>query len=252
MLLENKVALITGGSSGIGRATAISMAKEGAEVLISDVNGEGGAETVRLIENEGGTASYITADVSRTDEVKTMMDTVVHRYGKLDIAVNSAGIGGDLNAIHDQTEESFEQVMNINVKGLWLCMKHAIPLMLANENGGVIVNLASVAGLIGFPGGSIYSASKHAVIGLTKSAALEFASKGIRVNAVCPSFINTPMVSAMIEDQPRLADNVSVASPMRRLGTPEEIADAILWLSSDNASFVNGIALAADGGLTAM
>lgn len=252
MLLENKVALITGGSSGIGRATAIAMAKEGAEVLISDVNGEGGAETVRLIENEGGTASYITADVSQSDEVKTMMDTVVHRYGKLDIAVNSAGIGGDLNAIHDQTEESFEQVMNINVKGLWLCMKHAIPLMLANENGGVIVNLASVAGLIGFPGGSIYSASKHAVIGLTKSAALEFASKGIRVNAVCPSFINTPMVSAMIEDQPRLADNVNVASPMRRLGTPEEIADAILWLSSDNASFVNGIALAADGGLTAM
>lgn len=252
MLLENKVALITGGSSGIGRATAIAMAKEGAQILISDVNGEGGAETVRLIENNGGTASYITADVRRADEVKTTMDTVIHRYGKLDIAVNNAGISGELNVIHKQEEESFDSIMDINVKGLWLSMKYEIPLMLGNEDGGVIVNLASVAGLIGFPGGSIYSASKHAVIGLTKSAAIEFASKNIRVNAVCPSYINTPMVHAMIDDQPRLTDNVYAASPMRRLGTPEEIAEAILWLASDKASFVNGITLAADGGLTAM
>lgn len=251
MLFAGKAVLVTGGSSGIGRAAAVAFAKEGANVLIADVNADGGSETVRLIEQDGGDASYITADVRNPDEVKTMMDAIVERYGQLDIAINNAGIGGELAAIQNQTLESFEQVMDINVKGVWLCMQHEIPLMQAN-NGGVIVNIASVAGLIGFPGGSIYSASKHAVIGLTKSAAIELASKGIRVNAVCPSYINTPMVSAMIDDQPRLADNVHVASPMRRLGTSEEIAEAIIWLASDNASFVNGIALAADGGLTAM
>lgn len=252
MLLENKAVLITGGSGGIGRAAAIAMAKEGASILVTDVYADGGAETVRLIEADGGTASYITGDVRNPDEVKTMMDAIVDRYGKLDIAVNNAGIGGDLSPIQHQTEDSYEQVMDINVKGVWLCMKHEIPLMRQNENGGAIVNIASVAGLIGFPGGALYSASKHAVIGLTKSAALELASKKIRVNAVCPSYIDTNMVAAMIDEQPRLADNVNVASPMRRLGTAEEIASAILWLASDNASFVNGIALAADGGLTAM
>jgi len=252
MLLENKAVLITGGSGGIGRAAAIAMAKEGASVLVTDVNAEGGAETVRLIEEAGGTASYITGDVRNTDEVKTMMDAIVDRYGKLDIAVNNAGVAGELNPIHHQTEDWYEQIMDINVKGVWLCMKHEIPLMRQNENGGAIVNLASVAGLIGFPGGSLYSASKHAVVGLTKSAALELASKGIRVNAVCPSYVNTSMLTNMLEDQPRLTDNVNVASPMRRLGTAEEVANAILWLASDNASFVNGVTLAADGGLTAM
>ncbi|MGJ3238787.1 MAG: glucose 1-dehydrogenase [Anaerolineae bacterium] len=252
MLLENKTALITGGSSGIGRAVAVAMAKQGATVLISDLNGEGGNETVRLIEDAGGTASYITADVSNADEVKTMMDTIVQRYKRLDIAVNNAGIGGEMNPLHQQSEDSFDAVMAVNVKGVWLCMKHEILLMQRNEHGGAIVNMSSVAGLVGFSYGSIYSASKHAVIGLTRSAALEFASKGIRVNAVCPSFINTPMVSMMIEDQPRMENNVRIASPMRRLGTPQEIAEAVVWLASDSASFVNGVALAADGGMTAM
>jgi len=252
MELANKVALVTGGSSGIGRAAAIALANAGAKVLISDVNGEGGAETVRLIENTGGEASYITADVSHADEVNTMIAAVIDRYGKLDIAINNAGIGGELSPVQHQTEATFEQVMAVNVKGVWLCMKHEIPLMRQNPEGGAIVNLASVAGLIGFPNNAIYSASKHAVIGLTKSVALELASKNIRVNAVCPSYIDTSMVSMMLEDQPRLADKLHVASPMRRLGKPEEIAETILWLVSDKASFVNGVALAADGGLTAM
>ncbi len=252
MLFENKVALVTGGSGGIGRATALALAKEGAQVLITDVNGEGGAETVRLIEAQGGTASYITGDVSNEDEVKTMIDAIVERYGKLDIAVNNAGVGGERKRLQDQTNESYEQVMNVNVKGVWLCMKHEIPEMLGNETGGVIINIASVAGLIAAPGLSLYSASKHAVIGLTKSAAIELASKGIRVNAVCPSYTDTAMVSALLEDQPRLTDNIRTASPMRRLGTPTEIAEAIVWLASDKASFVNGVTLATDGGLTAM
>jgi len=252
MDLTGKAALVTGGSSGIGRASATALARAGAQVLVSDVDGEGGAETVRLIEEAGGTASYITADVSSADEVKTMMAAMIDRYGKIDIAVNNAGIGGEMNPLPFQNEKTFDQVMAVNVKGVWLCMKAEIPLMQKNEFGGTIVNIASVAGLIGAPGLSVYAASKHAVIGLTKTAAIEFANKGIRVNAVCPSYINTPMVSAMIEDQPRLADKLSIASPMRRLGTPQEVAEAIVWLSSDGASFVNGIALAADGGLTAM
>ncbi|MEL6307408.1 MAG: glucose 1-dehydrogenase [Chloroflexota bacterium] len=252
MVLTGKAALVTGGSSGIGRAAAIALAREGALVLVSDVDGGGGADTVQMIEEAGGIASYITADVSNAAEVKTMMDAIVERYGKIDIAVNNAGVGGEMNPLPLQSEETFDQVMSVNVKGVWLCMQAEIPLMQQNEFGGSIVNIASVAGLIGAPGLSIYSASKHAVIGLTKTAAIEFASKGVRVNAVCPSFINTPMVSAMIEDQPRLADRLPVASPMRRLGTPEEVAEAIVWLASSSASFVNGVALAADGGLTAM
>lgn len=252
MLFENKAVLITGGSGGIGRASALAFAKEGAQVLITDVNGEGGAETVRLIENEGGTASYITGDVSNEDEVKTMIDAIVERYGKLDIAVNNAGVGGERRYFQDQTNESYEQVMNVNVKGVWLCMKHEIPMMMKNETSSAIINISSVAGLIAAPGLSIYSASKHAVIGLTKSAAIELASKNIRVNAICPSYTDTAMVTGLLEDAPRLSDNIRTASPMRRLGTPEEIAEAIIWLASDKASFVNGVTLAADGGLTAM
>ena len=252
MLLENKSVLVTGGSGGIGRAAAIAMAREGAQILISDVYAEGGAETVRLIESSGGTASYITGDVSNEDEVKTMMDAIVDRYGKLDVAVNNAGIGGERAFFQNHSNESFDRVMDVNVKGVWLCMKYEIPLMMKNENGGSIVNLASVAGLIAAPGSSVYAASKHAVIGLTKTAAVELANKRIRVNAVCPSYTDTNMVGSLIDIQPELENNVRMASPMRRMGNPEEIAEAIVWLASDSASFVNGVALAADGGLTAM
>lgn len=252
MLFENKVVLITGASSGIGRAAAIAFAKEGAKLLLADVNAEGGGETVNLVQALGADASYITCDVSHEGEVKTMIDAAIHRYGALDVAVNNAGLGGSIAPVHMQESSVFDAVMNVNVKGVWLCMKYEVPLMRQNEKGGSIVNIASVAGLLGFPNNSPYCASKHAVIGLTKAVALEVASKGLRVNALCPSYTNTPMVSALLEEQPRLTENVQQASPMRRLGTPEEIAEAILWLASPKASFVNGVALAADGGLTAM
>lgn len=252
MLFQGQVVLITGASSGIGRAAAVAFAKEGARLMLADVNAEGGAETAQLAREFSADVAYITCDVSRDNEVKTMLDAVIQHFGHLDVAVNNAGVGGQMMPIQMQDEATFDFVMNVNVKGVWLCMKHEVPMLRQNENGGSIVNIASVAGLLGLPNNSPYCASKHAVIGLTRSVALEVASKRVRVNAVCPSYINTPMVSAMLEDQPRLTDNVHQASPMRRLGTPEEVAEAILWLASSKASFVNGIALAADGGLTAM
>jgi NAD(P)-dependent dehydrogenase (short-subunit alcohol dehydrogenase family) len=252
MLFQGQVVLITGASSGIGRAAALAFAKEGARLMLADVNAEGGAETVQLAKELGAEAAYITCDVSRDNEVKAMLDAVIQHFGQLDVALNNAGVGGQMTPIQLQEEATFDLVMDVNVKGVWLCMKHEVPLLRQNEHGGAIVNIASVAGLLGLPNNSPYCASKHAVIGLTRAVALEVASKRVRVNAVCPSYINTPMVSAMLEDQPRLTDNVHQASPMRRLGTPEEVAEAILWLASSKASFVNGVALAADGGLTAM
>jgi len=251
MLFEGKTVLITGGASGIGRSAARGFAREGANVLIADVNGEGGANTVHEIENDGFSAQYITADVTSSTEVETMVDAAMQRFGTLDIAINNAGVGGIMEKLHEQPDEQFDLVMSVNVKGVWLCMKHEIPAML-RSGGGVIVNVSSVAGLIGFNRGSIYSASKHAVIGLTKSAALEYASKGIRVNAISPSFVDTPMVSHMTTEYPRMEGNVQQASPMRRLGHADEIAEGILWLASEKASFVNGAVLPLDGGLTAM
>lgn len=251
MLLENKAALVTGGSSGIGRASALALAREGAQVLIGDVNGEGGAETVALIEAMGGTASYITGDVRNEDEVKTMIDAVIARYGQLDIALNVAGISGELAPFHMQTETHYTAIMDTNVKGVWLCMKYELAAMRKHDDGGAIVNLASAAGLVGLANGALYAASKHAVIGLTKSAALEVAHHKIRVNAVCPSYLNTPMISAKIDDH-QDENGIHQDNPMRRLGSNEEIAEALVWLVSDRASFVNGVALAADGGLTAM
>jgi NAD(P)-dependent dehydrogenase (short-subunit alcohol dehydrogenase family) len=251
MLFQGQVVLITGASSGIGRAAALAFAKEGARLMLADVNADGGAETVRLAKELGAEAAYITCDVSSNNEVKAMLDAVVQHFGHLDVAVNNAGVGGEFAPLHEQEEATFDFVMDVNVKGVWLCMKYEIPLLRQNENGGSIINMSSVAGLIGAPKTAPYCASKHAVIGLTKAAALEVANKRIRVNAVCPSYTDTPMVSALLEDQPRLTENVQQMSPMRRLGHPEEIAEAILWLASPKASFINGVALAADGGFTA-
>lgn len=251
MRLANQVALITGAGGGIGRATALLMAQEGAAVMLADTNSAGGEETVRLIENEGGKAAFMTCDVTRAPEIHALCDAAVQTFGQLTLAVNNAGVGGTLALTVDQTEEMWDAVINVNLKGVWLCMKYQIPHMLA-AGGGAIVNVASLAGLIGFPFGQIYAASKHGVLGLTKSTALEYARKGIRVNAVCPGFTDTPMVSAMAQEAPRRLEASVGANPMRRLGTPEETAAAIVWLCTSEASFVNGHALSIDGGAAVM
>ncbi len=250
-MYEDKVVLITGGSQGIGRTTAIAFAQAGAKVMIADIDADAGSDTVHTITSVGGTASYITADVGSEDEVRDMIDAAVAQFGGLHIAVNNAGVGGAMGALHEADEETFDRVMQVNVKGVWWCMKYEIPALI-RSGGGSIVNIASIAGLVGFRGNAIYAASKHAVVGMTKSAALELATNSVRVNAICPSFINTPMVTEMVEDDERLERGVQVASPMRRMGRPEEVAESILWLASDKASFVNGVAFAVDGGLTAM
>lgn len=251
MLFENKTVLITGGSSGIGRACALHFAKEGANIMIADVDADGGAETVAQVEELGGTIQHITTDMRDPHAVKVMVDATVQAYGSLDVAVNNAGVSGSVyERVQGISDDTYNLIMDVNVKGVWLCLKYQIPEMLKQRQGSII-NMASVAGLIGAPKNSVYAASKHAVIGLTKSVALETASKNIRVNAVCPSYIETPMVTEMMDTVPRLAQGIPVASPMRRLGTPDEIANVVVWLASEQASFVNGATIAADGGLTA-
>lgn len=249
-LLDNKVALVTGGSSGIGRAAALAFAREGAEVVVSDVNVVGGHETVEQIEAAGGEAIFFEANVASATEVEALIKATVRAYGRLDCAFNNAGVGGTLESLIEKTEAEWDTVIAVNLKGVWLCLKYEIPVMLA-QGGGAIVNMASVAGLNGFPNGGIYAASKHGVIGLTKSAALEYARQGIRVNAVCPGYTDTPMVRAMTEAVPQMERVTANASPMRRLGDPAEIAQAVVWLCSDKASFVTGHALPVDGGFVA-
>lgn len=250
MLLQGKVALVTGGASGIGRAAAVALAAEGASVVVSDVNEPGGGETVSLITEGGGAALFVHADVSDAKDVEAMVAAAVNAFGGLDCAFNNAGIGGTLSRLPDKTEDEWDAVLSINLKGVWLCMKYEIPAIL-RRGGGAIVNMASLAGLNGFAHGSAYAASKHGVVGLTKSAALEYARQNLRVNAVCPGFVDTPMVRGMIEAVPRMADVTQTTSPMRRLGDPREVAEAVVWLCSAKASFVTGHALPLDGGATA-
>ncbi len=251
MLFENQVVWVTGGGSGIGRMAALLLAREGASVLITDVNDAGGEEIAAMITQENGRCLYRHADVTHADNVAHMARLAHDHFGGLHAAVNSAGISGTFDKpLHETDEDNYTRVMDVNVKGVWLCMRAQIPALI-QSGGGSIVNLASVAGLIGAPGGSIYAASKHAVIGLTKAAALEYARSNIRINAVCPSFIETPMVTAITEVNQRMADSTRKASPMKRLGRPEEVAELIVWLCSSRSSFVNGASYAIDGGLTA-
>jgi NAD(P)-dependent dehydrogenase (short-subunit alcohol dehydrogenase family) len=250
MLLQGKVVLVTGGASGIGRAAARALAREGAAVVVADINAVGGEETVRPIKAAGGQALFAHADVSKASDVEAMVAVAIRAFGGLDCAFNNAGIGGTYSRVPDKTEEEWDAVFDINLKGVWLCMKYEIPAML-ERGGGAIVNMASLAGLAGFAYGSAYAAVKHGVVGLTKSAALEYARQNIRVNAVCPGYTDTPMVSGMIEAVPRMAEVTRTLSPMRRLGEPDEIADAVVWLCSDKASFITGHALPLDGGVTA-
>lgn len=247
---EGKVALVTGGGMGIGRATALAFAKEGAKVVIGDILVDAGQETVSMIEEAGGTATFIKADVSKADDVKAMVDKTIETHGRLDFAHNNAGIEGDHGSLVDCTEENWNRTIDINLKGVWLCMKYEIPHMLEN-GGGAIVNTASVAGLVAGEGLPAYFASKHGVVGLTRAAALENAKAGIRVNAVCPGAIRTPMIARIIEAQPEMGEAMASMHPVGRIGEPEEIAAVVVWLCSDAASFVTGHPMAIDGGLVA-
>jgi len=244
-----KVALVTGAASGIGRSTAELYAREGAKVVVSDVDEQGGRETVRLIKAAGGDALFVRADVSDPAQVEALVGKALETYGRLDFACNNAGIGGESNPTADQSIEGWQRVININLSGVFYCMKYEIPAML-RIGGGAIVNMASILGQVAFAGAPAYVAAKHGVVGLTRSAAVEYAMQGVRVNAIGPAFISTPMISALEQD--KAAYNMLVSlHPIGRLGRPEEIAELVIWLSSDKASFVTGSYYAVDGGYLA-
>jgi NAD(P)-dependent dehydrogenase (short-subunit alcohol dehydrogenase family) len=245
--LEGKAALVTGGGSGLGRASAIALARAGATVTVADVDEQGGKETVTLVfEEAGGDADFVRADVTQADEVEAMVDKTVARWGRLDCALNNAGTTGVSAPTADYTLEDWNRALALNLTGVFLCLKYEIPAML--ERGGAIVNMASGAGLVGFAGLPAYVASKHGVVGLTRAAALEYASQGLRVNAICPGSTRTPMLEGFMGGDEQVERMMTRAVPLGRLGRPEEIADAVVWLCSDAASFVVGHALAVDGG----
>jgi NAD(P)-dependent dehydrogenase (short-subunit alcohol dehydrogenase family) len=249
--LDGKVALVTGGGSGIGKASALALAREGAKVVVSDINVDGGQATVRAIDSAGGHAIFVRADVSQRTDVEAMLDRTIEVYGQLDCAFNNAGIEGAVGvSISDYPEDNWDHVIDINLKGVWLCMKYELSHMV-KQGGGTIVNTASVAGLVGGTFGAAYYASKHGVVGLTKAAAIEYGKSNIRVNAVCPGVIRTDMAERLIKDDQRIEGAITAQHPLGRLGTPEEVAETVVWLSSDAASFVTGHALAVDGGFVA-
>ena len=247
---QNKVAIVMGGTSGIGRAAAVAYAREGAKVVVAGRRAAEGEETVRLLRAQGGEGFFVTTDVSKAVQVKELVERTLQKFGRLDFAFNNAGIEQVPNPFLEQDEETFDRVVDINAKGVWLSMKYEIPAML-KTGGGSIVNTASVFGVIGIPGNEIYIASKHAVIGLTKSAAVEFGKQGIRVNAVLPGVIDTDMFQRFAGEKPEFRSQMSALQPIGRIGKAEEIADAAIWLSSSKSSFVTGHSLMVDGGYTA-
>ncbi len=251
MRFSGQVAVVTGAANGIGRATAQAFAAEGLQVVVSDVDVAGGEATVALIQQAGGEALFVRCDVSRDADVQALMASVIEAYGRLDYAFNNAGIEIEKGRLNEGSEAEFDAIMGVNVKGVWLCMKYQLPLLMA-QGGGAIVNTASVAGLGAAPKMSIYCASKHAVIGLTKSAAIEFAKKKVRVNAVCPAVIDTDMFRRAYEADPKKGEFAAAMHPVGRIGKVEEVAAAVLYLCSDDAAFTTGQALAIDGGVTAM
>ncbi len=248
--LEGKVGLVTGGTSGIGRATALLFAKAGAKVVVAGRREPEGNETVELVRAAGGDGLFVRADVSKASEVEALVQKTVEKFGRLDIAFNNAGIEGVWVPIIRQSEEDWDRTININLKGVWLCLKYEIRQMLKQGGGGAIVNMASVTGLVGSAGAAAYSASKHGVIGLTKSAALETAKSGIRINAVCPAVIETPMGDRLF-GAPAVHKYVLSCHPVGRFGRPAEIAEAVLWMCSERASFMTGQSLVLDGGFLA-
>jgi NAD(P)-dependent dehydrogenase (short-subunit alcohol dehydrogenase family) len=246
---NDKVALVTGGNSGIGRAAAIAFAGEGARVVIAARRVSEGEETVQMIQETGGDALFVRTDVAQRDAIETLLQRTLEAYGRLDFAFNNAGISV-LAPFTEVTEEDFDRVIGVNLKGVWLCMRAEIRQMLT-QGGGAIVNMSSGYGLFSSSlGVSVYTASKHGIIGLTKAAALEYAKAGIRVNAVVPGWIRTPMVDEALGNAPELEARILDHKPFGRMGTPEEVAEAVVWLCSDAASFVTGHSMLIDGGLS--
>ncbi len=249
-LLAGKVALVTGGGGGIGRAAALEMAREGAAVLVADLNAPAAAETAQQIAAQGGQADFSVVDIEDGASVAAMVEAVGRRFGRLDLAVNNAGIELEhaFSGVFD--ELVFDRLIGVNLKGTWQCLRHEIAAM--QGHGGAIVNTASVAGLFAAPGLPVYSASKHGVVGITRSLAVEYARRGIRINAVCPAVIRTPMTERVFSSQPGALQRSAAMHPMGRIGEPEEVAAVIVWLLSDRASFVTGAAWTVDGGLSAV
>jgi len=247
----DKVVLITGAGNGIGRTTALAFAQQGASVVVADMSRSAGEETTALITQAGGTASFILCDVTKDQDVQSMVAGTLEIYGKLDIAFNNAGIEIESSKLADGDEATYDKIMDVNVKGVWRCMKYQIPALL-KQSSSAIVNTASIAGLGAAPKMSVYSASKHAVIGMTKSAAVEYGKKGLRVNAICPAVIDTEMFRRATENDPQKAQFVKSIHPVGRIGQPEEVAAAVLYLCSDLAGFTTGVALPIDGGATSI
>ena len=248
--LEGKVGLVTGGTSGIGRETAVLFAKAGARVVVAGRREPEGTETVELIRAAGSDGLFVKTDVSKAFEVEALVQKAVEKFGRLDVAFNNAGIEGVWVPIIEQSEDDWDQTIAINLKGVWLCLKYQIQQMLKQGGGGAIVNMASIAGLVGTADAATYSASKHGVVGLTKSAALETARSGIRINAVCPAVIETPMGKRLL-DTPIARKNLVSYHPIGRFGRPAEIAEAVVWMCSERASFMTGHSLVLDGGFLA-
>ncbi len=247
---DGKVALITGGGRGIGLATALALGREGAKVVVGNRDVKQGEEVVRQVKAAGGEATFLKTDVLKEAEIEALVDHAVRTYGRLDVAFNNAGVDGLMAPLADQTEENYRLVMDVNVRGVWLAMKYEIKAML-KSGGGSIINTTSVGGSKGFPNLGIYVASKHAVVGLTKTAALELAQSGIRVNCVSPAGIDTEMLDRVIGDSAEARAGFAAMHPVGRIGQPKEIATAVTWLASDDSSFVTGHDLLVDGGMTA-